>query len=194
MRFRPQLTACLTLALTFSACDLLKTRDPESPETGNTANPPAFTPQTVITNLSASFADKNVNDYGKIFADTASVGKPYVFVPTQEAAATYAGFFSHWTVDAELNYFRKTVASVNAAFTPAVTFESPVTTQYHSDSTMYEADYTVFIAPKTFVGHARFYMIPNKNTGVWVIYRWEDFPSSQDSTLSWSDLKGQFSQ
>ena len=198
MRYSEHITAYLALALALGACGLLKTRDPESPETGNTANPPAFTPETVISNLSASFADKNVNDYAKIFADTSSVGKQYVFIPTQKAAATYAGFFSHWTVDAELNYFRKAVASVNAAFAPVVSFsQPPAVTQYHSDSTLYEADYTVFISPKTFVGHARFYMVPNKNTGVWVIYRWEDLPLTQSAnpdTLSWSDLKGQFSQ
>jgi len=186
---------CVALALIFGACGLLKTRDPESPDTGNAANPPAFSPETVVTNLTSSFENKNVSDYAKVFADTSSAGRQYVFIPTQKATATYAGFFSHWGVDAETNYFRKAVSSVSAAFAPAVSFTQPVSTQYHSDSSLYEANYTVFLAPNTYVGHARLYMIPNKNTGIWSIYRWEDFPSTQNpDTSSWSDLKGQFSQ
>jgi hypothetical protein len=186
---------CLSFALILSACGLLKTRDPESPETTNAANPPAFDPATVIANLALAFGNKNVTDYAKLFADTASVGRPFVFIPTQKAAATYAGFFSHWTIDAETNYFRKAVSSVSPAFSPDVVFYQSVTTKYHEDSSSYEADYRVFIAPNTYLGHARMYLIPDKNTGIWSIYRWEDFPSTQNpDTTSWSDLKGQFSQ
>ena len=186
----------MALAVTLCACGLLKTRDPESPDTGNASTPPAFTPDAVIENLTTSFSNKNVNDYSKLFADTASTGKLYVFVPTQEASATYASFFAHWTVDAELNYFRKAVASASPAVPPSVTFTgTPITTQYLPDSTLYENDYNVTIGPNSFVGHARFHLMPNKSTGIWVMYRWEDFPLGTNSTAAtWSDLKGQFSQ
>ena len=185
----------VAVAIVVAGCGLLSTRDPEPPVTGNAANPPAFSAETVISNLSASFANKNVSDYAKIFGDTSTLGRAYVFVPTQQASATYAGFFSHWNVDAEMNYFRKAVSSVSSAFTPVVNFGAPTVTQYHSDSTLYEADYTVFISPTTYQGHARFAMMPNKNTGVWAIYRWEDYTSTQSpQSPTWSDLKGQFSQ
>ena len=198
MRYKNQLAVCLALALTFSACDLFKPRDSETP-TGSPANAPAFAAEAVIANIRTSFSGKNVNDYAKLFADTSSGGKSYVFVPTQKAAATYAGFFSRWGVDAELSYFRKAVGSVSAASTPDVVFsQTPTITEYHSDSTLYETDYTVYIAPTTYKGQARFYMSPNKNTAEWAIYRWEDLPPNQDSTsttsLTWSDLKGKFSQ
>jgi len=176
------------------SCDLLKTRDPQPPDQENTANPPATTPQVLMSNLQLSFANKNVNDYEKLFSDTGSIGKQYAFIPTQKAAASYSTFFSHWTKDSEGNYFRKAMASVNADFTPQVLFTGPpVLTPFQSDSALYEANYSVFISPTTYTGHARFFLIPNKNAGTWVIYRWEDFPPGQDS-LSWSDLKGQFSQ
>ena len=182
--------------LLLGSCGLLKTRDPESPDTGNAANPPAFNAETVISNLAASFASKNVSDYAKVFGDTSTLGRPYVFVPTQEASATYAGFFTHWTVDAEINYFRRAMSNVSSAFTPVVSFvQPPIVTDYHSDSTLYEADYTVYLAPNTYQGRARFALMPNKNTGVWAIYRWEDYGSTQTpQTPTWSDLKGQFSQ
>jgi hypothetical protein len=177
-----------------ASCDLLKTRDSETPDGGNTANPPATSPQMVIDNLTSSFANKNVNDYDKLFADTGSVKKQYIFVPTQKAAGNYSAFFSHWTRDSELNYFRKAMASVSVAFAPAVSFSGTTLTNFQADSALYAADYSFFLSSTTYLGHAQFYMIPNKNTGTWTIYRWEDQPSAKDSTLSWSDMKGQFSQ
>jgi hypothetical protein len=181
------------LTLTTGSCDLLKTRDPQPPDQGNTANPPATTPQILIDNLQSSFANKNVNDYGKIFADITSVGRTYVFVPTQKALGNYP-VFSQWTTESELNYFRKAMASVSAGFTPEVSFSNVVLTPFQSDSALYETDYTVFISPTTYSGHVRFSMLPNKNTGTWVISRWEDVQTSNSAALSWSDLKGQFSQ
>jgi len=148
----------------------------------------------VIDNLQSSFANKNVNDYEALFADVAFVGRTYVFVPTQEAQGNYSAIFSQWTIESELNYFRKAVASVSVAFTPAVSFSNYVITPFQSDSELYEADYSVFLAPTTYSGHARFSLLPNKNTGIWYIYRWEDVQTTNSPTLSWSDLKGQFSQ
>ena len=194
MRFERIIPVCLLLAAMIGSCDLLKTRDPQPPNQGNTANPPADSPEQLMTNLQSSFANKNVSDYEKIFSDTGTAGKQYVFIPTQKANGDFIQFFSHWTKDSELNYFRKAMASVSAAFTPAVSFSNVVPTQFQSDSALYTTDYSVFLSPTTYVGHARFSMLPNKNTGTWVIYRWEDLQSAKDSTLSWSDLKGQFSQ
>ena len=177
-----------------ASCDLLKTRDSETPVGGIPANPPATSAQMVIDNLTSSFANKNVNDYDKLFADTGSVKKQYIFVPTQKAAGTYSAFFSHWTRDSELNYFRKAMASVSVTFTPTVSVSGTTLTPFQADSALYSADYSFFLAPITYLGRGRFYMIPNKITGTWSIYRWEDLPSAKDSTLSWSDMKGQFSQ
>ena len=194
MRSNYTIPTCLLLALLTASCDLLKTRDPQPPDQGNTANQQATSPQMVIDNLQSSFANKNVNDYEALFADVAFVGRTYVFVPTQEAQGNYSAIFSQWTIESELNYFRKAVASVSVAFTPAVSFSNYVITPFQSDSELYEADYSVFLAPTTYSGHARFSLLPNKNTGIWYIYRWEDVQTTNSPTLSWSDLKGQFSQ
>ncbi len=86
------------------------------------------------------------------------------------------------------------MASVNAAFTPVVTFTNVALTLYASDSLLYETDYSVFITPTMYAGHVRFSILPDKNAGTWVIARWEDVQTSNTPTLSWSDLKGQFSQ
>ena len=194
MRFERILVILSTLALLNASCDLLRTRDPQPPDGGNNQNAQATTSQMVLDNLQSAFANKNVNDYEKTFADTGSVSKQYVFVPTQKAAGNYSAIFLHWTKDSESNYFRKAMAGISTAFTPVVSFTNTVSTQFQSDSALYTSDYSVFIPPTTYVGHARFFMIQNKNNAVWVVYRWEDLPSGQDSTLSWSDLKGQFSQ
>jgi hypothetical protein len=186
---------CLPLAATAGSCDLLKTRDPQPPSSGNTENPPATLPQVLINNLQSCFANKNVNDYEKIFADVESVGKPFVFVPTQEASGNYAAIFSQWTTESELNYFRKAIASVSSAFIPIVSFTNDsYTSPGSSDSSLYTADYSVFLAPNTYTGHTRILLLQNKNAGTWVILRWEDYQSANSLALTWSDLKGQFSQ
>ncbi|HTY12347.1 MAG TPA: hypothetical protein VMF88_14895 [Bacteroidota bacterium] len=194
MRFKYLLPACFLLVFATGSCDLLKTRDPQPPSQGNTANPPAASPQILIANLQACFANKNFSDYEKIFADLSTDGRTYVFVPTQEASASYSAIFSRWTTEAELNYFRKVMASVSSGFTPTVSFTNSVTTTFLSDSALYEADYSVFITPTTYSGHVRFSTLLNKNTGTWVLDRWEDLQSSNSAALTWSDLKGQFSQ
>jgi hypothetical protein len=195
LRFDRLIPVCLLLGIVSGSCDLLKTRDSQPPSEGNTSNPPATSAQILVANLQSSFANKNVNDYGKIFADVGSVGRQYVFIPTQKAAGTYAAFFSQWTTESELNYFRKAMANVSAGLIPQVSFSNYVYQPFGSnDSMLYTADYSVFLAPTTYAGHIRITMLPNKNTDAWVIDRWEDLQSANDSTLSWSDLKGQFSQ
>ena len=97
MQFKRVIPVSLTLAIVIASCDLLKPRDPQSPGTGNTANPPATSPQMLIDNLTSSFANKDVNEYEKIFSDTGSVGRDYIFVPTQKAAGDYSAFFLNWT-------------------------------------------------------------------------------------------------
>ncbi|MGA9406622.1 MAG: hypothetical protein WBW71_05770 [Bacteroidota bacterium] len=194
MRFEYSVAVCLFLGMMIASCGLLETRTPQPPDQGNTANPQATSAQILIDNLQASFTNKNVSDYEKLFADVSSVGRQYTYIPTQKAAGNYSAIFAQWTTESELNYFNKAMASVSTAFTPTVSFSNDVLTPFQSDSALYETDYTVFLAPTTYSGHARFSMLPNKNTGVWFLYRWEDVQTSNNAALSWSDLKGQFSQ
>ena len=95
MRFERILVILSTLALLNTSCDLLRTRDPQPPDGGNNQNAQATTSQMVLDNLQSAFANKNVNDYEKTFADTGSVSKQYVFVPTQKAAGNYSAIFLH---------------------------------------------------------------------------------------------------
>jgi len=195
LRSRLIIPACVLLAVTAGSCDLLKPRPSQPPNSGNTANPPATLPQVLINNLQSCFANKNVNDYEKIFADAGSVGKPYVFAPTQAAAGNYAAIFSQWTIESERIYFNKVMTSVGPSFIPVVSFANDAYTTFGAnDSSLYTADYSVFLAPTTYSGHTRILMLPNKNNGTWVVSRWEDYQSASSSALTWSDLKGQFSQ
>ena len=186
--------ALMALLCIVASCDLLKPRDPQPPNSENNANPPATSPDILVQNLQSAFAKKNVNEYQKIFSDTSSDGRQFIFVPTQKAAGNYAAFFLHWTSESELSYFRKAMASISNSSVPVVLFTNTVQTAIVPDSVLYSADYSVFLSPTTYSGRARFFIYLLKNKGEWAMYRWEDLPSAKDTTQTWSDLKGQFSQ
>jgi hypothetical protein len=184
--------------LLFPSCDLLKTRDPQSPVTASTTNPPANSPTALLDNFISDIAKKNPQEYAKLFSDTASDNKTFTFVPAQSAAIRYTAAFSNWTKQSEQDYFQKAMASLNASALPSLVFMNDIShgvVMFQSDSAVFQSDYILFIPhtqpnlTTTFKGKASFYMAPNiANT--WTIYRWEDFETAKDS--SWSELKGQF--
>lgn len=201
MHWRDALHSKATLIVLFlfvlclSACGIFETRDPESPDTSNETLPPATTPDYLMSNFTTAFMQKNVQEYEKLFADTVTHSRSFVFVPNQSAAATYP-FFTEWDKTAESNYFKKIVNEIGPSSSPQISFtyaNDPVL--YHSDSAFYTVDYNIFVPHKRadlttkFVGRSEFYLSPDKNN-IWTIYRWVDFETNKDS--SWSELKGQF--
>ena len=73
---------------------------------------------------------------------------------------------------------------------------NPVSVQ--SDSAQYDAGYQLNIPhtqtniPKVFQGQAQFFLIRDRLTSTWSIWRWVDLGDPQ--TDGWSDLKGDFAQ
>lgn len=180
------------------SCDLLKTRDPQLPVTAGTTNPPASSPRALLDNFISAVSKKDPQEYAKLFSDTVSGSKSFTFVPTQSSAVRYPAVFSHWTKDAEQDYFQKAMTSLNSGATPSLNFLNDISTgvvMFQSDSAVFQSDYILFVPHNqpslttTFKGKASFYMAPTI-TNIWVIYRWEDFETAKDS--SWSELKGQF--
>lgn len=181
-----------------AGCNLFDTRDPESPVSDNQSLPPATDDRILIQNIQSAFQQKDIQEYEKLFSDTVSHAKMFIFQPNQSAAARYASVFSVWTRNSEVDYFRNAMGSVGSSSSPQLNFTYPVQpVKYQADSAVYTVDYTIFLKHNLssltdqFVGRSELYMSPNKNN-IWVIYRWIDYETKKDS--SWSELKGQFSK
>lgn len=187
MRCKPHHIAVVSLLLI--SCNLFQTREPENPVSGSNSLEQATSPGIVINNLQASFQQKNIQEYEKLFNDTM-----IVFAPTPSAAARYSVVFSSWNRSAESNYFRNMITAVGTSSAPQLALTVVSTIQYQNDSAHYTLDYTIFVpnaATNQFTGRTDLVLSPNKNA-IWSIYRWIDYETKKDS--SWSELKGQFAK
>ncbi|MDD8019488.1 MAG: hypothetical protein PHP42_14030 [Bacteroidota bacterium] len=176
---------------------MFKTRSPENPVSENQTAPLATTPDQLITNFTNAFQQKNIQEYVKLFADTATHARQFTFIPNQSAAARYIAVFSSWTTTSEHDYFLNAMTAVGTS-TPQLELTYPTPpVQYQSDSALYTISYSIFVPHKRtnvttqFTGRSELYVSPNKNN-IWMIYRWVDFETKKDS--SWSELKGQFAK
>jgi hypothetical protein len=192
-------TAFVLLAgLCCASCDLLQTRDPEPPTKDNSTYESPKTPEMLLRNFRTSVEEKNTQEYEKVFADSALGGRSYSFIPSQGSLVRYGVVFSLWTNETERDYFRKAVSSLMLLSTPVLIFEKTTMTKFQSDSALYECDYDFSFnhqeptLTKRLKGRSFLYLLPNKVTQNWVIYRWEDYETAKDS--SWSELKGYFSK
>ncbi len=179
------------LSLFLLSCNLFDTRDPENPLTDNQTLQPATSPSMLISNFTTSFQQKNLQEYGKLFADST-----FRFIATQSAYARYGAVFLSWNKNSESDYFRNAVTEIGNLSSPQLSFTTVSSVQFQSDSAAYTVDYVVFIphsrsTTKQFTGRSELFMAPNKNN-VWSIYRWVDFETKKDS--SWSEFKGQFTK
>ncbi len=191
------LLACLALGLFVTGCGLFQTRDPESPVTSSGINPPATSPEMVVQNFIAAVQQKNLQDYQKLFSDSLTGNRAFVFVPTAEAAVRYGSVFGRWSSSSESQYFRNVLSSLPSTAYPSLAFLNQRIVRFQSDSAIISAEYLLIMPHKlttvttTFAGRADFYTAPDKNQS-WTIYRWVDVMTKRDS--SWSDCKGAFAQ
>jgi hypothetical protein len=177
---------------------LFDTREPENPVTDNQSLESATDDTILMQNFLAAFRQKNIQEYEKLFADTVTHSRSFLFGPNQSAAARYSAVFTEWNKRSEVDYFRNMTGSTSASSAPQITITYPVQpVKYQSDSVLYTIDYTLFV-PHTragiidqFAGRSELTMSPNKNN-IWVIYRWIDYETKKDS--GWSELKGIFSK
>ncbi|MBI2427937.1 MAG: hypothetical protein HYV29_03930 [Ignavibacteriales bacterium] len=176
---------------------MFDTRDPENPVTDNQTLPPPLTKEALYSNFQNSLQQKNLAEYEKLFADSATHKQQFLFIPNQSAAVRYSSIFPTWNKTSEVDYFRNIITSIGASSIQFTTTSSPQIITYQSDSALYTIQYSLFVPhnrPGTttqFEGRSELYMSPNKNN-IWVIYRWIDFETKKDS--SWSELKGQFAK
>ncbi len=177
----------------FYGCDILQTRNAESPNQPRSNYQQAVTPQILISNLVNSLNEKDVQNYISTFVDSSFTDKKFYFSPSSGALSQYPFLINDWSIKDEEQYFNnlKTKVSDNTPITLSLTNE-----QYSpfGDSLIYTATYSLNVPndqsePKDYQGDLRFTMIRD-NRAVWVIYFWQDTKST--ALPSWSELKGKF--
>lgn len=183
----------IIVAIVFSGCDLIQTRNAEPPDQPRSNYQQAVTPQVLISNLVNSLKEKDVQNYINNFVDSSFSEVKFQFSPSSGAVSQYPFLSSDWSIKDEEQYFNNLITKVTEG--------SPVTLSLNNeqyspqgDSLIYTATYSINVPndqsePKDYQGDLRFTMIRD-NRSVWVIYFWQDTRSTD--LPSWSDLKGRF--
>jgi len=175
-------------------CDLLQTRDPESPSGQSSSFEPATTPSIVITNLQNAVQEKNKENYRRCLVDTSFSDKEFQFQPTAEAAARYVSVFTGWSVTSEEEYFRNLSESRGGSVARLDFFNQTTTTQ-SQDEVLFAAKYHLVFQhqnsnlPQEARGNLQFYIARDQRS-TWSIYRWIDTRDTSQTT--WSDFKATF--
>ena len=177
--------------LTFQACDIFDSREPESPSETKSSYRVPVEPSDVIENLKNSFKDKNSNDYRKNFSSGSPlVDRNFYFVPSSNVLTVFP---TDWTLAEEFQYFNNLVIRVPETIPIQLTF-SQEEYELQADSAIYSAAYSISVPvqnsiPVIYEGNLRFIMTTDINSA-WVIYYWEDVASQ--NLKSWSNLKIEF--
>jgi hypothetical protein len=177
----------------FISCDLFETRDPQEPNSENQTLDVASTKEILYSNFRGAFQRKFSEEYKKLFSDTITHSKQFIFIPAASIGTRYS--FS-WDKALEGEYFENMKSAVNASSSLQFNLTGiPKEILYQSDSAKYSFDYVLFVphnrggVTQQFVGNSEIYVSQDKNY-IWRIYRWVDFETKKDS--SWSELKGLF--
>jgi len=176
-----------------SGCGLFETRQPESPQQGQSGFLPPTTSDVVIQNLTNAIEGKNVDNYLSCLSDT-----KFSFVPPPDVYSHYQSVFLMWDKSSEGAYFRNLVAQSANLATPALNLYSTNLTSPQGDSVQYTANYTLSWPnklsnyPQQVEGYLQL-TIGVDGSGNWSITRWIDSRLVSDS-LTWSDMKARFSQ
>jgi hypothetical protein len=180
-------------ALIFAGCDLLQTRNAETPNQPRSNYEQAVTPQQLLSNLVNSLKDKDVQNYINCLVDSSFSDKKFYFSPSSGAQAQYPFLMNDWNIKDEDQYFKNLITKVSdqSSITLSLTNE-----QYspQGDSLVYTATYSLNVPnnesePNDYQGDLRFNMVRDSRS-VWVIYYWQDTKST--ALPSWSELKGRF--
>ncbi len=183
----------ILLSLLFTGCDLVQTRNAESPNQPRSNYEQAVTPQILISNLVNSLKDKDVQNYINCLVDSSFSEKKFLFSPSGGALSQYPFLLTDWNLKDEEQYLQNLITKVKP--------QSPITLSLSNelynplgDSLIYTATYSINLPneesePADYQGDLRFNMVRD-NRSVWVIYYWQDTKST--ALPSWSELKGKF--
>jgi len=186
----------LALTLAFASSCIFDTRTPDNPAEPSANYKPPTEATDVFLNMANAFADKNVLNYRKSFADSATAGRSFAFEPTSQSLSKY-GVFVGWSRQSEEQYFNNITVQLQPLSAPSLLFTFG-TQSVSSDSAFFEGSYQLTVphtkssVPQISLGQVQFYLLKD-NIQNWVIWRWVDLPNQQGD-FTWSDLKGEFGQ
>jgi hypothetical protein len=177
----------IAAVLTLSGCDLFSTRDPESPNAGQTAWDIPRIPEDVLANMRESFAGRNAANYLLSFDS-----EMFQYEADPEALQQNSSL-ADWSYQDESDHINRlfsegTLPRDSAASVIFLTVQ-PTTL---GDSAEVIADYSLTTevalsgSPGPMAGRAHFFMHIGE-AGYWTIYYWRDQRTEEQST--WSDLK-----
>jgi hypothetical protein len=185
MMIRP--IAMLGLALLIVGCDLLNTRDPEPPDSGQGSWEIPRLPGDVLNNLSAALFERNAVDYLLSFEQ-----EQFSFEADPEATSQDPSL-EEWDFSAESAHINQLFGAGTLppdSIVRVVFLNSQRTTL--GDSAEIIADYSLVAeialaaAPGPMAGTAYFDLRIGQQ-GYWEIYHWRDSRTEEQNT--WSDLK-----
>ena len=173
------------------SCDLLTTREPESPDTRRTSYLPATTPDILFLNLKNSFKEKVLENYIASFVDASFTPLPFIYIPSSESVASFPTLAT-WDLSAEQQYFNNLIVNTKKDVPIILDLQKEVKNTM-GDSAVYQYEYILSLTPvneniqNSYRGNLIFHInLDSRNQ--WVISKWEDFKSSDNPT--WSTLKG----
>lgn len=182
------------------SCGLFSTREPELPNTRKSTFIPPTSPSIVISNLSYSISEKNVDNYIACFDDGTDIMKrKYSFIPSADVYAIYSSLFLNWDLLSERTYFKTLINSLEKDGKFELKLSNQKFDILSPDSSVFTCNYfltanhTISGLPQNVNGILQFVFYP-KNNGLWSIVSWNDIKSSGDSIpFSWSYLKAKLS-
>lgn len=179
-----------------AGCNIFEPREAEPPSQSGFQYLPRTFAANVILNLQNSIAQQDVAGYTACITDSTRSQHAFRFIPSADAAETYASVLRNWTYQQEQAYFQNLVAKrkqpqsfSNLTMIPK---DSIIT---GNDLRTYSYDYTLtfeHIEPgftQTVRGSLQFTLVSDNSE--WTIQRWVDLKTTND--LTWSSLKGKFS-
>ncbi len=174
-------------------CDILGTRSPEAPNSGNSGFIPPTSTDIVIDNMRNSIRQLNVEDYTACLDET-----KFNFKPSGDVQAQYASIFANWGAINEKTYFNAMKSDKKSEENPVFELSDIEYETIASDSTVISARYSLEINDisrevSNFSGNLRWVII-RRETGLWYIKSWFDYSAEEsDTTESWSRLKAAYS-
>jgi len=180
----------LALIILLSSCNILQTRNPQSPKISRSSFKPSITPEILFANLKNAFAQKNSEGYKACFVEDPSFNSVFKFIPSSTAAAADPALLK-WDLKKEQQYFFNLVQSNEKSEIELLLKNEDWNTL--GEQRVYKYDYTIILdlplTQKMYSGTSRFQIqLDAKNQ--WVIAEWIDIQTSKKQT--WSDLKGTY--
>ena len=176
---------------TFFCDNPFKTRDPEVPNTSQSAWVPPHTAEDLLANMQSAIREKNPDNYIRCYIEDAVEGRRFQFVPDPDVAIQYP-YLNAWTREAESNMIKLTFSYLPADSGISLVFGESIREVVTADSVVMLKPYTFSIhhnqpeLPRTLEGQAELWMTENA-IGEWTIYRWQDYAA--ENQAPWSEWK-----